>query len=331
MCRDIFVDIAPRGTRPRRGTSPSVREIAMLSSPVDEHAYLFAHTRQLDFLAFMAEDTLDGPVADSARLAAEWRTAAARFKELQNTEARWADEPPVGNLPKSLEPLVRQVATDPIFKRSFSAVPGVVGMVELDRLVASQKCVNLTHVERVKEQLGPAPPLDEVFRTCLPFDHPTPPFRVGRVAPHSFVFTSDSNDLRFLESVVVQTDQLSGHQFSGPLAGVFGAAVGYGSNFLNAIACDRRLVLNNGFHRAYALRALGVTYVPCVVQRLTSRADLEFVGRAAIRRDADILLDFARPPVMKDFFDPVLSRRVSRSRKTRQIRVTFTVEELDVP
>jgi hypothetical protein len=303
----------------------------MSSSPVDEHAYLFAHTRLQDFLAYMTDDTLDARAIDSARLAGEWRAAAARFKELQVTEAGWADEPPVGHLPKSLEPLVRQVAADPIFKRSFSAVPGAVGMVELDRLVASQKSVNLTHVERVKEQLGTAPTLDAVFRVCLPFDHPTPPCRAGRVASHSFVFTSDSNDLRFLESILIRPEQVSDYQPSGPLAGVVGVAVGYGSNFLNAIACDRRLVLNNGYHRAFALRALGVTHVPCVVQRLTSRGDLEFVGRAAIRRDADILLDFARPPVMKDFFDPTLSRRVSRARKSRQVRVTFTVEELDVP
>jgi hypothetical protein len=301
----------------------------MPTVPADEYAYLFAHTRLRDFLSSMAEDSLDRP--DPGRLAEEWRTASARFQELQKAEAGWADEPQVGNLPKALEPLVLQVAADPIFKRSFSAVPGAVGMVELDRLVASQKSVNLTHVERVKEQLGPSPDLDTVFRACLPFDHPTPPFRIGRVATHSFVVASDSNDLRFLESILVQPDQLSGHQFSGPLAGVVGVAVGYGSNFLNAIACDRRLVLNNGFHRAYALRDLGVTHVPCVVQRLNSRADLEFVGRAAIRRDAEVFLDSPRPPVMKDFFDPALCRRVIRPRKTRQVRVTFTVEELDVP
>lgn len=301
----------------------------MTPPATDEYAYLFAHTRQRDFLSYMTEDTL--PPADPVRLAAEWQTASARFKEMQQTEAGWADEPPVGNLPKAIEPLVRQVAADPIFKRSFSAVPGAVGMVELDRLVASQKSVNLTHVERLKEQLGPAPDLEAVFRTCLPFDHPTPPIRAGRVASNSFVFSSDSNDLRFLESVLVNPEQLSGHQFSGPLAGVFGVAVGYGSNFLNAITCDRRLVLNNGFHRAYTLRALGVTHVPCVVQRLSGRSELEQVGRAAIRRDADIFFDQARPPVMKDFFDPALCRKVMRPRKTRQVRVTFTVEELDVP
>jgi hypothetical protein len=295
----------------------------------DEYACLFAHTRLRDFLSSMADDSLDE--TEPARLAEEWKVASGRFKELQTSETGWADEPPVGNLPRSLEPLVRQIAADPIFKRAFSAVPGAVGMVELDRLVASQKSVNLTHVERMKEQLGPAPDLEAVFRVCLPFDHPTPPFRAGRVATHSFIFSSDSNDLRFLESVLVSPDELSGHQFSGPLAGVFGVAVGYGSNFLNAISCDRRLVLNNGFHRAYALRALGVTHVPCVVQRLTSRADLEFVGRAPIRRDADIFFDLPRPPVIKDFFDPTLCRRVTRPRKTRQVRVTFSVEELDVP
>ena len=246
------------------------------------------------------------------------------------TESVWADEPPVGTSPSLSNRSSGKVAPIPSssgrFPRSQRGWNG-----RLDRLIASQKSVNLTHVERVKEQLGPSPDLEAVFRTCLPFDHPTPPYRVGRVATHSFVVTSESNDLRFLESIVIRPEQLSDYQSSGPLAGVVGVAVGYGSNFLNAIACDRRLVLNNGFHRAYALRALGVTHVPCVVQRLNGRADLEFVGRAAIRRDADVLLDAPRPPVMKDFFDPLLCRRVTRARRTRQVRVTFTVEELDVP
>lgn len=303
----------------------------MSPAPADEHAYLFAHTRLPDFLAFMTGDTLDGPAADRARLADDWRKAAARFQELQQTEAGWADRPPVGPLPKSVEPLVRRVAGDPIFRRSFSAVPGEVGLVELDRLVASQKSVNLTHVARIKEQLGASPDLDAVFRTCLPFDHPTPPSRTGRVAKQSYVFASDSNDLRFLDSLVLRPEQVADYPTSGPLAGVVGVVVGYGSNYLNALALDGRLVLNNGFHRAYALRALGVTHVPCVVQRLSGPEDLEHIGRAAIRRDPDVYFGLARPPVLKDFFDPALTRTVTRPRLTRQVRVTFTVEELDVP
>jgi hypothetical protein len=97
------------------------------------------------------------------------------------------------------------------------------------------------------------------------------------------------------------------------------------------VALGGRLVLNNGFHRAYALRALGVTHAPCVVQRLAGPEDLEHVGRAAIRRDPDVYFGLARPPVLKDFFDPALCRTVVRARRTRHVRVTVSVEELDVP
>jgi hypothetical protein len=300
-----------------------------MTVPTDDYAYLFAHVSLNDFLTYMNEWSADP--AEPQHLADEWRSANAHFQELQQSESGWADRPAVGAIPKSLEPLIRQVAADPIFLRSFSAVPGEIGMVELDRLVASQKSVNFTHVARLKEELGPSPGADAVFRSCLPFNHPVPEYRVGRVGKDSYVFASESNDLRFLESVLLESDQLTGIRPHGPLAGVVGVLVGYGSNFLNCVALEDRLVLNNGFHRACALRALGVTHVPCVVQRLAGRADLEIVGRAAIRRDPNVYFGMARPPVMKDFFDPRLCRTVRRPHRSRQVRVTFTVEELDVP
>src|SRR5262249_19617402 len=107
----------------------------MSSAPTDEHAYLFAHTRLSEFLSFITGERVGGaaPAADPARLAADWRVAAGRFDELQTTDAGWANGAPVGPLPKTLEPLVRRVAADPVFRRSFTAVPGEVGMVELDR------------------------------------------------------------------------------------------------------------------------------------------------------------------------------------------------------
>lgn len=299
------------------------------SRPTDQHAYLYAHTRLPDYLKFITDETLEHD--EHANIVEKWRTAAVRFRELQSTEGGIADKLPVGSLPKELEPFVRQVAADPIFKRSFAAVPGAMGMVELDRLVVSQKTVNLTHVRRICEELGPSPKLDAILRTCMPIDHPTPPVRLARIGKDSFVFASDSNDLRFLESLVIRPEQLSDYESFGPLAGLAGVAVGYGSNYLNAVALERRLVLNNGFHRAYALRSLGISQVPCVVQKLSSREELQTVGRAALRRDPEIYFDFARPPVLKDFFDPILCRSVARARTRRYVRVTFSIEELDMP
>jgi len=302
-----------------------------MPAPTDDYAYLYAHVPLNDFLNYMTEQSVGPSAPDARQLAEEWRGANAHFQNLQQTEAGWADGAAVGSIPRALEPLIRQVAADAIFRRSFSAVPGEIGMVELDRVVASQKSINLSHVERLKAELGPNPTAEAVFRASLPFDHPVPEYRSGRVGKDSYVFVSESNDLRFLESVLLPPEQLTDYRPLGPLAGVVGVMVGYGSNFLNCLALERRLVLNNGFHRAYALRALGVTHVPCVVQRLSTRGDLESVGRPAIRRDPDTFFGLARPPVMKDFFDPRLSRTVCRRHRTRQVRVTFTVEELDVP
>jgi len=301
----------------------------MPSAPTDSFAYLYAHTRLTDFLDHMTREPVDGRALDRDRLTADWHAANARFQSLQQTEVGWADQATVGSIPKSLEAMVRRVASDAIFLRSFSAVPGQIGMVELDRLVVSQKTINLTHVDRLKGQIGPSPDRDTIFRVCLPFDHPTPAAEVTRIEKHTFEIVSDSNDLRFLESLALSSEQLNGYQASGPVVGVFGAVVGYGSNYLNALACEGRLVLNNGFHRAYTLRALGVTHVPCVVQRLARRDELKHVGRAAVRRDPELYFDLARPPVLKDFFDAGLCREVICPRKARHVRVTVTVEEFD--
>src|SRR5205085_5385811 len=97
-----------------------------------------------------------------------------------------------------------------------------------------------------------------LYRVCLPIDHPTVPHRAGYVADNTYVFVSESNDIRFLDSVVLNPEQVVHYQSHGPIAGVLGLVVGYGSNYLNAIAAEGRLVLNNGSHRAYALRDLGV-------------------------------------------------------------------------
>ena len=65
--------------------------------------------------------------------------------------------------------------------------------------------------------------------------------------------------------------QILGHQAFGPVARVLGLPVGYGSNFLNIIEAEGRLLLHNGYHRAYALREAGLTHAACIVQSVSRR------------------------------------------------------------
>jgi hypothetical protein len=145
------------------------------------------------------------------------------------------------------------------------------------------------------------------------------------------VLVSEYHDQRLQDSVVLAPDQVTGYRPTGPVAGVVGLVVGFGSGYLNVIACEGRLVLNNGYHRAYALRELGVSHVPAVVQQVRRADEVGAAGGTDFRRNPDYYLSSLRPPVLKDYFDPELRKVVRLVPTTRHVRVRFTIEEVDLP
>jgi hypothetical protein len=110
-----------------------------------------------------------------------------------------------------------------------------------------------------------------------------------------------------------------------------GLAVGFGSNFLSIISAYDRLILHNGSHRAYALRELGITHAPCVIQHIYSREELNVVAASAVNERPDVFLKQPRPPLLKDYFDPALRKIIPVVRRLRQVTVKFEVDEAYVP
>lgn len=224
-----------------------------------------------------------------------------------------------------------QFLSDPLVQRGFNSVPTEVAFVELDRLVVYQKRIDLAFVRRLLERLGPTPTAEEIFRFCLPYDHPSPPVTWERIGRDTFIFISPSNDLRFLRTLRLEPRHLRGQGTAGTLVGVVGAAVGFGSNFLNAIRSGDRLILNNGSHRAYALRALGYSHAPCVVQHAATRDELEVIADTVVEEAAAYYVDGPRPPMLKDYFNPAVHKVVPVRRQVKQVTVKFEVSVAYVP
>jgi len=128
----------------------------------------------------------------------------------------------------------------------------------------------------------------------------------------------------------IKPSQLFQHAGGRPVA-ILGLAVGYGSNFLNVIHVENRLVLGNGSHRAYALRDLGVNQIPCLIQRVTRRDELDLVASGDFASSPDRYLKSPRPPMLRDYFDPALRKIVPVYRKNRVVRVQFGIEQTDIP
>jgi hypothetical protein len=88
----------------------------------------------------------------------------------------------------------------------------------------------------------------------------------------------------------------------------------------------KRLLLNNGYHRACALRSLGITHAPCVIQTATRSDEVSIAVKSAVAEDPEFYFESARPPLLKDFFDPRIRKVLPTRRRVRQIEVHFDIK-----
>lgn len=310
-------------------SSPAVSPVG--DPQTDQYLYLTGRPELRDFLRFVRRNAADPDSEDM--LIAEWQEAHRLIKQLEKDEAGAADNPLIEPLDVNgrHEAFLIELLRDPILKNSFNTVPTDIAWVELDRLVVYQKHIDLTHVEAIKKKIGPNPTEEQVFKTCLSYDHAHPPVKWARKGSGSYVFISPSNDMRYLGTMPLEATQIVNYPHPGSLVAVIGLAVGFGSNFLNAIFTHNRLILNNGSHRAYALRDLGITHVPCIIQHVKTMDELDVVAATKIVNKPNYYLKNPRPSMLGDYLNPRLRKVMNVRRQLREITVKYTIDEGTIP
>ncbi|ETX13293.1 hypothetical protein OCH239_12355 [Roseivivax halodurans JCM 10272] len=295
-----------------------------------DELWLLGQPTLADFLDHVRKAVDGGDRLDRRLLVDAWREANDHYAELETTEAGIADEIDCLELPAELASLAEDLSEREHFRNTFDRMPTTFGMVELDKIVVSQRRVTLPFVEALAAKLDPRPDPKDLFRFCQPFERRDPPVEIMRLGNQRFVFSSDSNDLRFHETAMLRADQVTGRESFAPVSGAVGLFVGYGSNFLTLIRSEDRMVLHNGYHRAVAMRMAGVTHVPCVIQTVTRRDELEVSAAQPVVDDPTFYFRSPRPPILKDFFDPAI-RTLLRTRRTKKlVEVSFEVRDYTV-
>jgi len=297
----------------------------------DPHVFLIGRPPITELLGFIRNMAVDGQNIDLGSLTAEWRAANNHVIKLEKDEAGVADKVPILELGDSLRPLAAAVTEDPVYKRAYKFVPTDMAVIDLNRVVVFQKFINLSYVEELKRRLGAAPSQEAIFRFALPLQPEQPQIRMMQNAQNMYTMVSSSTDFRFLEAQILQPQNVPTFDSTGRPLLIVGLAIGYGSNFLNVLHVEDRLILANGSHRAYALRDIGVSQIPCLVQRITRRDELELVASGDLATNPDRYLKSARPPMLRDYFDPALRKIVPVYRKNRVVRIQYGIEQTDIP
>jgi len=294
------------------------------------YRYLLGAMQQAEFAMTVRATCIEEDVRRLDELLPLWSRASGRMQELVRTDSDSPNGVTLEDPPAEVEERLHRIGQDPLFRSSFSVVPTRFAVVELDRLVAPQREVNLDYVETLEQQIT-ATGIPDLINICLESRTEPPPIRSLQTAPNQMTFTSPSLDLRFLggfPKTMTEEDIRVAH-FGGQPARVLSLLVGFGAAPINVWTDGRRVVLNNGFHRVVALKKRGVSRIPVVVQQATN-PDIEFPGQV-LGLSKQYLLNNPRPVLVKDFFDDQLTVELRLKPRMKTLKVAWGEEAGVVP
>ena len=261
-----------------------------------------------------------------AQLADRWRRATREYQRLAGAEAGAADGADIRPLPKAMSRHLAHLIELPGVRRTFDTVPVAFGLVELDKLVISQHSMTQAVVDRIMAN-HPLPLSPKALaELCLPLKPPAANFRLASRSGREFTFVADAHDMRFLDAQVLDPVDVRQADVMGHPQAVVALSVGFSANLLNGVRYNGRVAINNGHHRALALRKMGFTHAPCLIQPCASEDDL---GEAATRElcdNVDLYFHAPRPPLLRDFDNPTLTLSVQAPRMRRVVTLRIDVQ-----
>jgi hypothetical protein len=289
--------------------------------------YMYGAVTLSELNTFLDAESIDTD-EQKHEIKARWREAAERFQRLTEAEAGIPDTVATRPLPPEAADYITQLQKNPALANTFSNFPRTFELVEIDKVVAGQRTVHLDFVEHLKATYVHS--TENLLRRCLDPEQDPTPVSVGRTGPKFFTVSSPNRKLRFLGVYErpYRADAMGLRAGGQPVHAVM-LLVGYGTETVNMYRIGKRLVLSNGFHRLNALRALGITYAPALIQHVT-QPDIELP--AAIQDlPRDYLIKNPRPGLMKDFFDPRLTCEIRQRSFLKVVQIGWGVNESKVP
>ena len=281
-------------------------------------------------MQFVRQRAIGGRERDEYEVAQLWRESAAYFETLQNTQSAAIQKPIVLPLAKSVQKHIDQLTQLGSFKSTFSSVPIAFGLVPLHQLVCSQFDITVSTLSALKKSITVKASPISLAKLCLPLAPALDACVLGRETSAEYIFHSDSHDLRYLGAQIVDAADIKNYHPKGHATAAIVLGVGFSTNVLNVIRYADRLVLNNGYHRALALLALGYTHAPCVIQVCTHWGDVEMSAMSEVSENAPLYFTKARPPLLRDYLDKKLTSQWPLRRVKRQLTLKITKESRDI-
>lgn len=147
-----------------------------------------------------------------------WNELQPKVANLLQNETGLADSMQVNEIPEEYRKELEAIAAEPLFQKTFSNLPTGFALVEIDKLVAPQRTVNLDYVDRLTTKLPKTPTLRQLLDFCVSHKRQMDAIQHLEIAPNTHAFSSPNSDMRFLGAFVkTLTDEDLKYAMSGGL------------------------------------------------------------------------------------------------------------------
>jgi hypothetical protein len=266
-----------------------------------------------------------GPIADD--LLARWRRAQTKAAELAEVEAECADEAAILPLPGAMARHVARVLELPELQRLHRLVPVAVGLVEVDALMSARTWMDESRVQAHSQRIGKRPPDSALARLCMPLRaSERPVFELQPLAGGGLSISGHGAPLQWLAPPRLrwQADGPAARAQSGQVQLDLAAALV--PPVMHALRYRNRLLLRRGHHRARALRAMGLAYLPCLISACVHLDEVRALAPELSDADCEHFFEASRPSLLRDFDRPslVAALPMPRQRRSYALRVQIT-------
>ncbi len=292
------------------------------------YLYLYAAYTKKQVSDLVKNKCIDEEYSNFTEIIQSWQEATESLREIEKEESGIINKCETFDISSGL---IEAIKLNPAITNTFSKHVHDFRMVEIDNLIAVQRNVLLDYVDQLPKKIPKNPSEDDLLKFCLIPEQQVPLPKPTRKSSRSWYFTSPSHDFRFLGGFLKK--ELTKEDIQFPKVGGFPTHaimlfVGYGAGCMNAFSVNGRLILSNGFHRAYALRRKGIKKIPLLIKKI-GNADLEFPDEVKGLKK-DYLLKHPRPILIKDFFNDDLVRIFKRKQATTVLNVNWNSDKISI-
>lgn len=293
--------------------------------------YLFGVATQSDILSYIQTECIESEVKRIKQILTKWREAAVHFQNLIVNENGLAETINIKDINPKFKKRLKEIANNKLFQKTFSSLPIQFKMIEIDKIIACQRYVNLDYVKQIQDAYLKDKSDANFLEICIGSSHSLLKPALLQNAPNVFSLSSPSVDFRFLGGFPkeLSQDDIDASTLGGLPVSAIVLLFGYGGSPINVYYANRRVILNNGFHRIYALREAGVKYIPAVV-RLIQNIELELPPQI-LGLPKEYLLKHPRPAMIKDFLDQKLVTEMKVKPRIRTVKISWGFDQSDTP